>query len=125
MSQEDTINAMTRTPPRTPVVIAGAVVIGALGWVGGYAAAGLYLAVPFLHERETPELFAGILVVGVLMTLGLAAVATVVVERLGRLTGSDRTRWRWGAALCYLATAAASATILLYQHYHYLEQFGR
>lgn len=115
---------MTRTAPRTPVKLTGAVVVGVLGWVGGYAAAGLYLAAPFLHARDTPGLFAAILVIGSLATVIVSAGIAVIVERLTPLRGPGRTRWRWAATVCYLAAAAAGAAVLLYQHYRYLDQYG-
>lgn len=116
---------MTRNPLRTLAAIIAVALIVALGWVGAIAGAGLYLAVPFLHERETPELFAGIAVFAALATVALATGTAAIFERLAKLTGSGRTRWRWCAALCYLAAATASAATLLYQHYLFLEQYGR
>lgn len=116
---------MVRNPLGFPLVSAGIVVIGALGWVGGYSAVGACFAVQFIHEREIPGLLVLMLVIFLLATLVVTIGVMVTVEHLARLVGVGRKRWRWGAALWYLAAAVASVSVLLNQNYQYFAQYGR
>lgn len=113
---------MIRTSSGALFTLIAAIVVGGLGWVCGWVSAGLCLAVPFLWQRESPELFAGGLVFAALTSAGLAFAASEVLAELAR--AADRTRWRRRAALWYLAAAAASAATLLIQHYSHLAQYA-
>ena len=77
------------------------------------------------HERENPAIFPAIVVIFTLGTVAVALATMMIVERLTRLAGTSRKRWRRGAPLVYLLAAAVCAAVLLYQHYQFLDQYRR
>lgn len=116
---------MTRTLPKTILVTVAAVAVGSLGWVAGYEIATLYIAWPVLYQRENPAIFPAMVVIFTLGTVAVALATMMIVERLTRLAGTSRKRWRRAVPLVYLLAAAVGAAVMLYQHYQYLDQYRR